>query len=446
MKRALLFVPLLLMLAGDAFAQITPAPELLNFQGRLAKPDGTPVADGTYSIRFSLWSAVSGGTEKWFQQMNPVLVKNGTFGVLLGNGNPITATVLNGDTYLEIKVGTNAPLSPRQHLTSVAYALKANTVPDGAITTAKISSTGASVGQVLKFNGSSVVWDSLLSGLNLPYSASASSENALLSMSNTGGGLGLYGRSVSGIGVAGGSQGGFAGVGGSNTSGNGVYGESTGSDGVHGYTSGTGAGVYGDSSGSGAGIYGRNTGSGLAADFLGTARMTGFRLTTNPQAGNILTSDGNGNGTWQVAPTNTGPQGQKGDKGDTGSQGPKGDKGDTGAQGTTGSTGSTRFNRSVLNILTGGNTNVPTGYNLISVRNVNNRSNINLILPLARSFSEGSVLVLVLEATNNASLSPVLVDHQPGDSINQIPSGSFDTLSGAAIRYYSDGVSTWYHW
>jgi len=61
MNRALSLMALLLILSVSAFAQtVTPAPELLNFQGRLAKPDGSPVADGTYSIRFSLWSAVSG--------------------------------------------------------------------------------------------------------------------------------------------------------------------------------------------------------------------------------------------------------------------------------------------------------------------------------------------------------------------------------------------------
>src|ERR1051326_2010042 len=130
MKRALLLVALLLMLSVSVFAQTTPAPELLNFQGRIAKPNGTPIADGTYAIRFSLWSAASGGTEKWFQVMNPVLVRNGIFAVLLGNGNPITADTMNGDIYLEIKVGNDAPLSPRQRIASVAYALKANTVPD----------------------------------------------------------------------------------------------------------------------------------------------------------------------------------------------------------------------------------------------------------------------------------------------------------------------------
>src|SRR5262245_28977958 len=64
-------------------AQVIAPPQLVNFQGRLAKPDGTPVANGNYSIRFSLWTAVTGGTEKWNQTVASVAVKNGTFTVLL---------------------------------------------------------------------------------------------------------------------------------------------------------------------------------------------------------------------------------------------------------------------------------------------------------------------------------------------------------------------------
>jgi hypothetical protein len=40
---------------------------------------------------------------------------------------------------MEIQVNTDPPLIPRQRLQAVAYALKANTVPDGAITTEKIA-------------------------------------------------------------------------------------------------------------------------------------------------------------------------------------------------------------------------------------------------------------------------------------------------------------------
>jgi hypothetical protein len=122
--------------ASRVTAQVAPVPSLMNFQGRLAKPDGTPVADGTYSIRFSLWDAVAGGTEKWNQTLNTVTVRNGTFAVLL-SGFP--AGTFHTNLFLEIKIGNNAPLTPRQPLVSVAYAMKAGSVQDGAITGASIA-------------------------------------------------------------------------------------------------------------------------------------------------------------------------------------------------------------------------------------------------------------------------------------------------------------------
>jgi hypothetical protein len=67
--------------------------------------------------------------------------------------------LFNANLWLEIKVGTDAPLTPRQPLVSVAYALKANSVPDGSIGAAQIAS-GAITSDKLASNALS--W--LLSG------------------------------------------------------------------------------------------------------------------------------------------------------------------------------------------------------------------------------------------------------------------------------------------
>src|SRR5688572_12870475 len=106
MKRAQFahFALLLMLGSVSALAQINPVPPLMNFQGRLARPDGTPVPDGNYSLRFSLWNALAAGTEKWNQTLNPVTVRNGTFAVLL---NTNTAGLFNGNLFLEIKIGTD---------------------------------------------------------------------------------------------------------------------------------------------------------------------------------------------------------------------------------------------------------------------------------------------------------------------------------------------------
>lgn len=129
-------VALIVMLPVLAFGQVSPTPSLLNFQGRLARPDGTPVPNGTYSLRFSLHDAVSGGVEKWNQTLGSIPVRNGTFAVLLSG---FSANAFSGDLWMEIKIGTNAPLTPRQQLVSVAYAMKANSVADGVITGASIA-------------------------------------------------------------------------------------------------------------------------------------------------------------------------------------------------------------------------------------------------------------------------------------------------------------------
>jgi hypothetical protein len=158
MNRWIIFLlGLLTLFPVGICAQTTPAPALMNFQGRLARPDGTPVADGNYSLRFSLWDAASSGTEKWFQVMNPVLVRNGTFAVLLGNGNPLTETVLNGNVWLEIQVGSDAPQTPRQQIVSVAYAIKANTVPDNAITTTKIADSAVTDAKIQNVDWSKIL-------------------------------------------------------------------------------------------------------------------------------------------------------------------------------------------------------------------------------------------------------------------------------------------------
>ena len=105
MKRTLSLLALLTLgalnftLAPRVDAQVLPGPALMNFQGRLARPDGTAVADGDYSIKFSLWDDVAAGNQKWTQTLPTIAVANGVFDVLLDVG---TAGLFSGDLWLEI--------------------------------------------------------------------------------------------------------------------------------------------------------------------------------------------------------------------------------------------------------------------------------------------------------------------------------------------------------
>ena len=88
--------------------------------------------------------------------------------------------------------------------------IETSMLADGAVTTAKVSGSGASSGQVLKFDGSSVTWaDDEQGGLTLPYSATfGGSDEAAFSINysgseagietvTTGGGEALFAKTTS---------------------------------------------------------------------------------------------------------------------------------------------------------------------------------------------------------------------------------------------------------
>lgn len=121
MIRALISITLVCMLAGTLYGQTTA----FSHQGKL-NDNGAP-ANGNYDFEFELFDAVSGGAQQGatVQRLN-VAVVNGIFTVSLDFG----AAVLPGaDRFLDIAVrtaggGAFTPLTPRQRMTSVPYAIR----------------------------------------------------------------------------------------------------------------------------------------------------------------------------------------------------------------------------------------------------------------------------------------------------------------------------------
>ncbi len=136
-------------------------PNLINYQGRVTNPAGAPVTN-TLSMVFAIYSTATGGTALWQETQTNVTVTNGVFNVLLGsNTTPggIPSNVFNNSVlFLGIKIGTDAEMTPRFRLTSVAYAIRATEadgVADGSIQAADLANatvTAAKIasGQVVK--------------------------------------------------------------------------------------------------------------------------------------------------------------------------------------------------------------------------------------------------------------------------------------------------------
>jgi len=164
MKRNTILGVCLLLLAAVPvlFAQV---PRTISYQGVLTDSSGTPVSDSTYSLQFTLYDAETGGTALWTETHSATTLR-GVFSVILGSIAPLDLP-FDRPYWLEVRVGGNT-LSPRIPLASSPYTLgqpapadsiiTTDRIADGAVTPAKLSTTGAQPGQILIFNGTQVVW------------------------------------------------------------------------------------------------------------------------------------------------------------------------------------------------------------------------------------------------------------------------------------------------
>lgn len=122
---------------------MSAVPDHISYQGRLTDDTGTLVPDGAYSITFSLYDASD--TLLWSETQGSVSVSDGLFSVQIGQdpvSNPFPS--FDGEMFLGIKVGSDAEMTPRQALSSVPFAMKADDADtlDGFDSTTFLSSDG----------------------------------------------------------------------------------------------------------------------------------------------------------------------------------------------------------------------------------------------------------------------------------------------------------------
>jgi hypothetical protein len=147
----LLFV--LLLSISVAYAAI---PERINYQGYLTNASGNPV-NATVSMTFKIYTVASGGTALWTETQSSVSVNNGIYNVVLGLVVPLGSLPFDVPYFLGVTAGSDSEMTPRQALTSVAYALTADTalnvannvvtspmIQDGSVSSADVNFNYAS--------------------------------------------------------------------------------------------------------------------------------------------------------------------------------------------------------------------------------------------------------------------------------------------------------------
>jgi hypothetical protein len=170
----------------------------MNYQGQLTDSSGVPVADGAYSIQFTIYDAPTAGAVVWQETQASVQSSKGLFNAILGSVVPISlgANYAN-DLWLGVKVGADAEMTPRQQLLPAVYAynakrLNGNLVGNGAGNIPQLDGSGKIPASMLGSGSISVPMD--MTGPGGLYNLHVNNTSAL--------GAGIISESSTGVGVS----------------------------------------------------------------------------------------------------------------------------------------------------------------------------------------------------------------------------------------------------
>ena len=106
-----------------AFAEI---PQVISFQGKVTDTGGTPVADGSYTMRFRIYDDAISSTLEWDSGSRTVSVSGGVFNVLLGESPHPAINLPFDEDYWLLVTFSGVDQTPRQRLASAGYAYMAS--------------------------------------------------------------------------------------------------------------------------------------------------------------------------------------------------------------------------------------------------------------------------------------------------------------------------------
>jgi len=176
----LMHLPIVILFAFLIFsisASHAEIPQVLNYQGKVTDTGGVPVADGDYSMTFTIYDAEVSGTSLWSSGAMTVSVSGGVFSVLLGDtGQPALSLDFDEDYWVEVDIDGDVQ-SPRMRIGSGGYAYMASGLVPGT-----------------EINGS--VTSGSNSGLKVTNTATTGYTYGILALSNSTLGRGLIGHAM----------------------------------------------------------------------------------------------------------------------------------------------------------------------------------------------------------------------------------------------------------
>lgn len=123
-----------LLLTSLVLGQVS-VPNLINFQGRLTDASGNPVADGSHTVNFTLWTLPSGGSNVWTENTSQT-TSGGLFTHQLGSVTALPEQLFQNYDSLFLQIQADGQtITPRIKLTSTPYTRLANNLEVGSTST-----------------------------------------------------------------------------------------------------------------------------------------------------------------------------------------------------------------------------------------------------------------------------------------------------------------------
>lgn len=260
----------LVSIAGPAVADISPH---ISFQGVIRDNEGNVVPDGSYKITFRIYEVPSGGGAIW-TEVDTCDVQDGIVNATLGTSTPLSTISWEIPYWLGISIENEDELVPRTEMTSVPYAAHAgfaDTAGEDADWTISGDDMYSAVDGGVGIGDTTPEW---LFDIHLP-----SLANNYMQITNSATGDATYSGLLMGVGT----EAGWIAYSGPSAL---RVGRGSSANSVNIYSS-------GDVS------VGMIATPDAKLDVDGDVKMTGFKMPTGAVDGYVLTSDGNGVGTWE---------------------------------------------------------------------------------------------------------------------------------------------------
>jgi len=162
-------------------------PNAFSYQGTLRRANGD-LANGAFTIILNIYDVVTGGTALHSETFPNVVVRNGNFGVVVGDAATLAAGLFdNANLYIGLTVAPDAEMLPRQRLFPVPWAMQADA--------AKTAISAQTANQLLNNTATNLILNrGPDNNVALAINSSAASYGAGLTLANTAGNatFGMY--------------------------------------------------------------------------------------------------------------------------------------------------------------------------------------------------------------------------------------------------------------